>query len=218
MMKKIIAFLLALTCTFALVACLGNTDTCTEHVDENFDGVCDKCGAKVENQDAQTQAFAAFVAAIANTNPSQQNIEVKVETDIGELNGSFAVTYNADGSATIEYSYEQFNELPADEAKTVVTGTVTRAADGAYSGAITGTVGTSATEIQLNLAAVKSSCVIEDEFLSVTVPAASNAAVFGVDLQADVTLAVIRSGDKIANYSLTYTSAYGQVTIRCTYQ
>ena len=44
-MKKLLVMLLALTLVFAMVAC---NPTCEKHVDENKDGKCDVCEAKVE--------------------------------------------------------------------------------------------------------------------------------------------------------------------------
>ena len=47
-MKKLLILFLVLTLGFALVACGGGDDPCTEHVDANSDGKCDKCEAAVE--------------------------------------------------------------------------------------------------------------------------------------------------------------------------
>ncbi len=49
-MKKLLIMFLALTLSLSLVACGGN-DPCTEHVDANSDGKCDKCDAAVEPDD-----------------------------------------------------------------------------------------------------------------------------------------------------------------------
>lgn len=50
-MKKLLILLLSLILVFAFVSCGGSTDTpeeCTEHVDEDTNGKCDKCGATLE--------------------------------------------------------------------------------------------------------------------------------------------------------------------------
>ena len=48
LMKKIFLLLLALTLVFALISC--DDEPCVEHVDENEDLVCDKCDAKLEEE------------------------------------------------------------------------------------------------------------------------------------------------------------------------
>ena len=47
-MKKLLVLFLVLTLGFALVACGGGDEPCTEHVDANADGKCDNCEAAVE--------------------------------------------------------------------------------------------------------------------------------------------------------------------------
>ena len=47
-MKKLLIFLLILTLGLALVACGSGNDPCTEHVDADSDGKCDKCDAAVK--------------------------------------------------------------------------------------------------------------------------------------------------------------------------
>ncbi len=48
-MKKILVLFLILTLGLALVACGGDTDPCTEHVDADSNGKCDVCGETVES-------------------------------------------------------------------------------------------------------------------------------------------------------------------------
>ena len=50
-MKKILILFLVLTLGLALVACGGGDDPCTEHVDADSNGKCDKCDAAVEPDD-----------------------------------------------------------------------------------------------------------------------------------------------------------------------
>jgi hypothetical protein len=54
-MKKLLVLFLALTLCFALVACGGDTDTCTEHVDADANGKCDNCDATVEPEGGDEQ-------------------------------------------------------------------------------------------------------------------------------------------------------------------
>ena len=50
-MKKLLILFLVLTLGLALVACGGDTDPCTEHVDADSNGKCDVCGETVETED-----------------------------------------------------------------------------------------------------------------------------------------------------------------------
>ena len=50
-MKKLLILFLILTLGFVLVACGGDTDPCTEHVDADANGKCDNCDADVEPED-----------------------------------------------------------------------------------------------------------------------------------------------------------------------
>ena len=116
-MKKIIALLLALTCVFALVAC-GDDPAPTPD------------GGDTPNY----ENLAPFTAAIAASNPASASISVsQIATQFNvTMNGEYDVVYNEDGSATIEYSYDKFNEITDEttEVTTTVTGTATVAADG----------------------------------------------------------------------------------------
>ena len=47
-MKKLLILFLVLTLGLALVACGGDTDPCTQHVDADANGKCDNCDATVE--------------------------------------------------------------------------------------------------------------------------------------------------------------------------
>ena len=78
-MKKILALLLILACSFALFAC------------------------KDDKTDPDAEAYAAAVAEFAQASiaaPKGVNISVTTETALGALKSSYATTYNEDGSAT----------------------------------------------------------------------------------------------------------------------
>ena len=119
-MKKIIALLLALTCVFALAACGDEPDpTPTPDGGDNTNTYED---------------LAPFTAAIAASNPASASINVaQTSTQFNvTMNGEYDVVYNEDGSATVEYSYDKYNEITDDttEVTTTVTGTATVDKDG----------------------------------------------------------------------------------------
>lgn len=190
--------LLALTCAFGMVACNGG-------------------GTPPDND---TLDVSAFTTAIAATNPATVEIDTKLETEIGDLVGEFVFTYASDGSATIEYSYEKFNELGAGvtEAKSVVEGEVALNADGSYSGSgLSGNAtAVGAFTLTLDVAKLKDA-EINGNVLTATVEAANNKAVLGVETGYDVEMILTKSASGIVSLVLTYTTTSGPATITCSY-
>ena len=122
-MKKILSIVLILGCMLALCSC---------------GWIKDKLGMGGDDG-SSVAGLETFESAIANTNASFVKMESKVTTDIGDLDSSITVTYNNDGSASIEYTYDKFNligEGAEDKLESIVNGTILRAADGTYSGDI----------------------------------------------------------------------------------
>ena len=197
-MKRIISALMIVCCIFALFA----------------------CAKKDGGDDTANATVSTFQDAIANTSPAFAKIETKVETSLGELKASFEITYKEDGSAVIEYAYEKFNTIDegaADEEKTTVEGTVTRAADGTVSGDATApdlsavTAGTA-----IDLSAVKAENVTISESgdtLTATVAKDDTDAVFGAEFPADVTFVVTVNAGKVDSFTITYEGA----EIKCNY-
>ena len=187
-MKKIFALLLIVCMAFSFAAC-GKGDNGETSVD-----------------------VSAFTAAIAATNPAGSIITVKSTTAIGELNAKYTVAYNAEGGATVNYEVEKFNEFdpanPDAETKTTVTGSVTLAADGSYTGdALIGNVADIAAGVSVDLTAVADKATVNEagDILTVTVPAASTESVIGTAVASDVTLVIVLSGSTVEQVNISYT-------------
>ncbi|MBQ8302709.1 MAG: hypothetical protein IJX97_04070 [Clostridia bacterium] len=196
-MKKIIALLIAITCVFAMVSCGGNG--------------------------GETVDVTAFKDAVAATAPTAVEIETALETELGTLEGTFNVTYATDGSAVIEYSYEQFNELGESsnttEVKNTVSGTVNVGADGSYSdgGALVGSV-SAAGGFTINLDTAKmKDCEVNGNVLTATVEAANTEAVLGVAIAYDVNVVLTKGETSLVSLTLTYTTDAGLATVTCEY-
>jgi hypothetical protein len=191
-MKKIITILLLALLTFSFASC-GEGD-----------------GPSVDG----------FVAAVNNANPEAIEITIKSATALGELSGTYTVTYNEDGSFTIDYVYEKFNDIgEGDDLKSEVTGKVTCDKNGNYSdgGSLTGKVAL-AEGAKINLAKVKATISADGNSLTATVKAADTKAVLGVELPSDAELVIIKSADAIVSYSIKYSNASGDVTVSCEYK
>ena len=195
-MKKLLIVLLAFACVFSMAACSGG--------------------------DGETVSVAKFKNAVAATRPSSVEITTKLETAIGDLEGEFDIDYNEDGSATIDYDYEKFNELGAGvtEAKSNVSGTVTLNSDGSYSdgGTLVGNVSTAAGfTLSLDVAKMKNA-EVSGNTLTATIEKANTKAVLGVEMPADVTMVLTKNDTAIVSLVITYTLEAGPVTITCSYQ
>ena len=175
------------------------------------------CSCSLFDNKEDTTGVGAFETAIANTNASNVKVKSEVETAIGKLTSEFSISYKADGSATIEYKYEKFNligEGAENEEKSVITGKVTRAADGTYSGDMPEGVDLSsvAASAALNLAPIKDSAVVSEvgDVLNVTVPAAKSAEVFGSALSYDAELEISIKNGVVTFIEITFES--GKIT------
>ena len=193
-MKKILALLLIACVAFAFAACKDDGETAVD--------------------------VSSFTAAIAATNPDGSVITVKTTTAIGDLNATYTVVYNEDGSAVVTYEVEQFNEFdptnPEGETKSVVNGTVNLTADGSYTGdALSGNVADIAAGVSVDLTAVADKATVNEagDILTVVVPAADTAAVIGTAVASDVTLVITVSGSVVEQINISYTGT----VIECKY-
>ena len=192
-MRKIISFALVIVGAFSLFSC------------SMFGG--------------NNSGEAAFESAISNTDPSRVVAEVVTRSALGELNSSYDVVYNDDGSAVINYSYEKFNKIgegAENELKSTVTGTITKNADGTYSGTDVDVSGVAA-GISLNIAAIDKDAKSingSGDVLTATVVAADTEAVFGSAFSEDVVLKVTISDGVVTLVTLTYES--GSIVCRYT--
>ena len=208
-MKKIIALILVIGCMLCLASC--------ETLFPSNQGTPDDT-----QKPDDSYAIPDIQAKIDASAPAGADITVSFVTALGELCGSYDVAYNEDGTATVNYSYEQFNTFTAGEIatelKSVISGTVTVAADGSVSGDL-GAEGLNAVSFKLQLDEGKlSSVAINAGVLSATVKAADTAAVLGVALDYDVQLVVATGTTGVTYMSVAYTTAHGPVEIVTTYR
>ena len=167
-----------------------------------------------------------FQKLFDTTSPAKVIVSIKTVTaGLGELNASYAVTYNEDGSATVKYTYEKWNSIPTDgsalptEAKSSYSGTVTKNADGSYSDAdFAG--GAEVAALSLNLEAISSdySVSTDGSTLTATVIKGNTEAVFGAAFNYDVKLTVVKGVSAIEAISLEYVDGSNTVYIDCTYE
>ena len=201
-MKKIIALLLVLGCMLAFVSCFNNNPN---------------------NKEDDSDAIPDIQAKIDATAPLGADITVVFKTALGDLNGAYDVTYNEDGTATVDYSYEKFNEFGADNAsneiKSTVEGTVTVAADGTVVGDIGSSDALNAVSFDLKLDANKLDSVsVNAGTLIATVKAANTEAVLGVALNCDAQLTVSTGTNGVTSMTVAYTVANGNVEIVTLYK
>ena len=191
-MKKILSVVLVLTCMFALFSC-------------NFELPFGNGG-----NDNANEGVAAFTAAIENTNASNIIVESVVNSELGELESRYEIVYNADGSATITYEYEQFNligEGADNELVSTFSGVVTRNADGTYSGDMPAVDLTGVTAgVKLNLAAVEATVNESGDVLTANVAAANTEAGLGSAFSEDVALEMTIANGAVKQISLTFAS------------
>ena len=187
-MKKILSLVL-------VVACLGMLFSCNLPFGE---------GKK------NSQGIEAFTAAVENTNPKNITVEATVETSLGELKSIYKINYADDGSAVIEYTVEKFNAIgegAEDEIKSTVTGTVTKAADGTFSGDTNGVDVSGVTAgVKVNVAAMKSYATFNENntVLTATVAAADTKDVLGSAFSKDVTVVISIAEGVVELIDLTF--------------
>lgn len=198
-MKKILALILVVGCMLALVSCFP-TNTPEEPDDSD--------------------AIPTIQAKIDASAPNGAEVTVTLKSTLGDLNGSYDVTYNADGTATVAYTYEKFNTISAEnsELKSTISGTATVAADGTVSGDL-GTEGVNAVSFELKLDESKlNSVAINAGVLTANVKAADTAAVLGVALNYDVMLTVVTGTAGVTSMSVSYTTNVGAVEVVTLYK
>ncbi len=207
-MKKLLIIMLALLMTFSFVAC-----------GETGDGGSGDGGSGDEKGSEETISFDEFVAAYSATVPVKITVNTKLTTVLGDLNSTVETVFNPNGSSTINYSYEAFNEISdSAETKSVISGTVECDKNGNYSdgGEFVGQNST-VTGIKLNLDASLMECSINGDVLTANIKAENVKAVTGVDFGADVVLMITKSAGKIISVTANYSSANGPVSIVCSY-
>lgn len=201
-MKKILALILVLGCIFAFASCNLSPGT-----------------------DAETpkETVADIQKAIDESAPLGASVTVLLESTIGDLNGSYNIAYNNDGTATVNYSYERFNEFTLDsvkdEFKSTVSGVVTVSADGQLSEDIGGVASVEA--VSFDIALKEEYFVTVDVSSSVlrgTIKSENTYDVLGVDILYDVDLVIFTGSGRVTSVVISYVSDAGPVEITSVYR
>ena len=173
--------------------------------------------------DDSSAALKDFSKAIAATAPTAVEGSVEVTTVYGPLTATFTAAIAEDGSFTLNYAYDEFNDLATGEAGDVMTkkeGTVTYK-DGAYSDtSLASKIPADATALKVNLDAKKITYTISTDghVLTATVKAADTESVLGVAYDGDVSLVLTKNDGKIVSVMLSYTiENAGNVKVVCNY-
>ena len=182
-------------------------------------GFC-ACG----DDDSTKASLKNFTKAVESTTPASVTGTVEVTTVFGPLKATFTAVIAEDGSFTLNYSYEQFNDLATGGAGDVTSnknGTVTYK-DGAYSdSSLAAKIPANATAAKLKLDAKKMTYNIsaDGNVLTAAIKAADTASVLGVAYDGDVSLVVTKNEGKIVSFTLSYTVAEtGNVLVVCNYK
>ena len=201
-MKKIIALLLVMCCVLTLAACDGS--------DDNPDN------GGVDN----SQAISDMQSVLDASAPDVADITVVLKSSLGDLNGSYNIVYNQDGTALVTYSYEKFNAFDADttEFKSTYTGTTTVAADGTVTDSLGGTASVEAITFDIQLDESKLSSVVAGAgALNAKVKAVDTKAILGVEIGYDVDLVISSGKLGVTSVAISYNSASGPVEIVAVY-
>ncbi len=194
-MKRLIAILLALTLVFALAS----------------------CGKKAEN----TINLEPYTSAIANTSLKNATVEITQTNDFlpdYPLVARYEITYNNDGSATVNYTYMEYVEIgeDSDSITNTISGYATISADGTVSGNISATV-TAAASVNFNLDASKMAASEDHGILRANISAANTAAVLGGAIGADVVFTLSTANNTVTGATINYTLDGAAYEIVCTY-
>ncbi len=163
-----------------------------------------------------------FNEAIVATNPTSVTGTVEMVADFGTMTMEYAATIAEDGSFTLTYSYDKFNEIDdgaASDIATKVTGTVTYA-NGQYTGDTNvAKIPANAVASKINVKSDKINAKISNDgkILTATVKEADTKAVLGVNYSADVTMSMTMQNAKIVSLTLTYNYEGANVSVLCNY-
>ena len=207
-MKKILSVVLLLACLCMMFACNDNNTG-----DGQGDGNNDTTPAVTAKE---------FQESLAATEPAKVVIKTETTTEgLGTLEATYTITNKADGTAIINYTYEEWNEVSLDsipdEEKTAYTKTVTMDEDGNFSDesfdddAVLG-----ALKVDLEKLAKGYTVSKDGKTLTATVAADKTADVFGANLGYAVDIKVVRSSKTVESMELNYTS--GASAVKATFE
>ncbi len=196
-MKKIIALILAVGCLFLLAS----------------------CKKPAGGDETTVKDPTSIQTAIDLSAPKSARITFNYDTVIGELSGTYNVTYNEDGSLSIEYAYERFvSDLDAESDKIVIEGAVSVATDGTVSGDAADFGVDVAKGLAIKLDAARLSyCEVQNGTLEAKISAANTAAVLGVGFGSDANLKVMTDGVNVTSVVISYVGENGPVLIQTVY-
>ena len=185
----------------------GKAVACAVCVDADKNGKCDVCGNSVA-----VNAFEDFEAAVSAADPSGFDASISLDTAAGVINGEYSATIADDGSITIAYTFDSFNEIGQGGAEDVTSkkeGTKNvSAADAALAGSVTA--------IKLDKELMNYNIV--GGTLSASVESANTQAVFGVELASDATFVLIINEGKVVSLALSYEVEGAGVSVVCEYK
>lgn len=189
-MKKFLIIVVALACALTMFAC----------------------------GEESTIDLSAFNNAANSSKPTAAVLNIGLEATLGSLAANYNIAYAADGSATVEYSREEFNTAgTSDSVKNTVTGSVNCDASGKLADAAAFGIDT-IPGTNFNFAADKmNNCTVNGNILSAVISAGNTEAVLGANYGADVTIVYTINDGKVASFALTYTTEVGTISIACAY-
>lgn len=204
-MKKILALILVVSCVFALGSC--------KLVKKIF-------GKDVDDAPTANEAdIAPFQAKIDASVPETANVTVNFKSTLGTLESAYLVTYNTDGSATVNYTYEKFNQVgESKDFKTEFVGETTIGANGELTNAPEGIASVEALTFDITLDASKLHyATVTSGILDAVVKAENTLAILGVELGVDAKLVISIGTLGVSSISISYTTEGGTVEIISTY-
>ena len=163
-----------------------------------------------------------FNDAIAATNPTEVTGAITMTANFGTMTMEYDADVAADGSFTLNYSYDKFNDIEnggAQDTTTKVEGTITYAG-GVYTGDVdVAKIPANAVAAKLNVKSNKITAEISNDgkILTATVKEADTKAVLGVAYSSDVTISLTMQNAKIVSLTLTYTYEGANVSLLCNY-
>lgn len=204
-MKKILALILVVSCVFALGSC--------KLVKKIF-------GKDVDDAPTANEAdIAPIQAKIDASVPETANVTVNFKSTLGTLKSAYLVTYNTDGSATVNYTYEKFNQVgESKDLKTEFGGETTIGANGELTNAPEGIAAVEALTFDITLDASKLHyATVTSGILDAVVKAENTLAILGVELGVDAKLVISIGTLGVSSIAISYTTEGGTVEIISTY-
>ena len=205
-MKKILALILVVSCVFALGSCK----------------LVGKIFGKDVNEETPTLTdadIAPIQAKIDASVPETADVTVNFKSTLGTLESAYLVTYNTDGSATVNYTYEKFNQIgEGKDLITAVSGETTIGANGELTNAPEGIAAVEALTFDIALDASKlHSATVTSGILNAVVKAENTLAILGVNLGVDAKIVISIGTLGVSSIAISYTTDNGTVEIISTY-